>query len=202
MEIDPISTGVLILSALVLLAAFLTFRQSRKQTELLRRTLYGEIYEKPPMERIAFLKLSGKHDKRVRFKQEVGRNLFMEAILPKNSKVPLCITWRFKEKQSLRHVSFGFGLGHDKRPRILRKLKGWAAKVIQPLLVHESIDLNGNYHMEYQIPRRSGRGEPSSQYIAEFEIETGRIGEHDFHVELYSEEAKESLHDTLKVIVE
>lgn len=206
METDLISILTFIVAAIVLLIAVLTLyeankqsREARRQTELLNRTLYGEIYERPPLERVAFLKLKGKHDERVRFKQAKGGNLFEEVILPKNSEVPLCITWRSKKKQSFRHLSFGFGLGYTKKPRVLKKLPGWTAKIIEPLKPLESVDLDGYYHIEYPRPRWVPMKMP---FVTELEIETGSGGEHDFHFEICSEEAKKPFEKTLKVIVE
>jgi len=201
MEVDITS----ILTFIVLLVAIWTLyeankqsREVRRQTELLRRTLYEEIYETPPLERVAFLKLKDKHDERVLFDRPIGGDLFEEAILPKNSKVPLCITWRTMEKQSLRHIQLGFELGYKKRPRVVRRLCGWVAKEIKPLQIAEYIDLDGYYHIEYPIPRKFGKGSP---FIVEFEIETGSARNYDFHIEVYSAEAKESFKKTLKVTV-
>lgn len=207
MVTDLISILVFVVPAIVLLVAILTLREASKQsraakqqTELLRKMVYGEIYEKPPLERVGFLKLKGKHDERVRFSQPIGGDIFEEVILPKNTKAPLLITWRFKEKQSLRNLSFGFGLGHNKKPRVVKKLSGWAVKMMtKPEKPLEYIDLDGYYRIEHRTPRKIGMGTP---FVIEFEIQTGSREKHDFNVEIYSEEAKESFKKTLKVIVE
>lgn len=205
MVTDLISILAFMIAVLVLIVAILTIREAikqtkqvRKQTKLLRRMLYGEIYKRPPLERVAFLKLKGKYDERVRFEQARGGNLFENVILPKNSRVPLCITWRSKKKQSFRHLSFGFGLGHTKKPRVLKKLPGWTARVIEPLKPLESVDLDGYYHIEYPNPRWAPMKMP---FVTELEIETGSGGEYDFRLEICSVEAKEPFEKTLKVIV-
>ena len=102
------------------------------------------------------------------------------------------------EKQSLRHIQFGFGRGHNRKPRVTKRLSGWVAKEIKPLQTAEYIDLDGYYHVEYPTPRKFGRG---SAFINELEIETGDVDNLDFHIEVYSEEAKESFKKTLKTIV-
>lgn len=193
---------VLLIAVFALYEASKQSREARRQTELLRKMVYGEIYETPPLGRVGFLKPIAKHDNRVRFNKNVegGGFIFEEVILPKNRRVPLSVTWRTTRKQSLRNLSFGFGLGHDKKPRIVKKLSGWAAKVItEPEKPRESIDLDGYYHIEYRTPRKIGMGEA---FVVEFETETGGSGKHNFNVGIYSEEAKESFKKTLKVIVE
>lgn len=186
-------------SAIILIIAFSTFMLAIRQMGLVRRTLYGEIYEKPPLERVGFLDLEIKRDNRVRFAEVVEENIFEKVILPRNSKVPLLITWRTIEKQSLRHAQFGFELGYKVKPRVVRRLKGWVAKEIKPLRMVEYIDLDGYYHIEYHTPRKFGRKSP---FIVEFEIETGNAKTYDFRLEVYSEEAKESFKKSLKVVVE
>ena len=187
-----------ILSLAVLFVSALTLYIVIRQTELVRRTLYGEIYENPPLERVAFIDLRQKPNRRVHFGKPIDGDLFEEAMLPRNSKVPLCITWRTKAKQSLRHIQFGFEQGYNGRPRVTKKLSGWVAKEIKPLQTAEYIDLDGYYHVEYPTPRKFGR---ESAFVNELEIETGGSGNFDFHIEVYSEEAKESFKKILKVIV-
>ena len=62
----------IILSFAVLFIAILTLFMAIRQTELVRRTLYGEIYGEPPLERVAFLKLKGRQDERVQFDQPIS----------------------------------------------------------------------------------------------------------------------------------
>jgi hypothetical protein len=214
METELISILTFIVSVIVLLIAVLTLheankqsKQAREQTELLRRTLYGEIYETPPLKRVGFLKPMAKYefkqDNRIRFnedkKVEKDAYIYEEVTVPKNDKVPLSITWRTGEKQSLRHVQLGFELGYNRKPRIAKRLPGWAAEEIKPLQTSEFIDLDGYYHIEYPIPRKFGK---EHAFIVEFEVETGDSGKYDFYIEVYSEEAKEAFKKTLKVIVE
>ena len=191
-----------IISIILILIAAITLGFTAWQTYLSKKALYGQIYKTPPLEKVGFLNLVAKHDDRVRFnentKVERDSYIFEEVILPKNSRVPLAVTWRFKEKQSLRHAQFGFELGYNKKPRVLKRLSGWIAKEIKPVQKAEFIDLDGYYHIEYQTSRKFGKG---SAFIHEFEIETGSSGNYDFHVEVYSGEAREPLKKILKVIV-
>jgi hypothetical protein len=201
---DEILTWV---NVILVIIALSTLALVIRQTRLMRRTLYGEIYEVPPLERVGFLKpepkYKNKQDKRVRFdedkKVEKDNYIFSEVTLPTNSLVPLIITWRTSKKQSLRHLRLGFKPRHNKRPRIVKRLLGWVAKEIKPLQVGEYIDLDGFYHIEYPIPRKFGKGSP---FITEFEIKTREKGVYDFVIEVYSEEAKESFEKVLKVVVE
>lgn len=189
----------IILTVILLIIAGSTLGFTAWQTYLSRKALYGEIYEKPPLERVGFFELKNKHDKRVRFKQAKDGGLFEKAILPKNSKVPLCVTWSFKKKQSFQHLSFGFRSSRTKKPRVLKKLSGWTAKVVKPLKTAESIDLDGYYHIEYPNSRYAPIETP---FAIELRIETGGGGEYDFHIQAYSREAAKPFEKTLKVIVE
>lgn len=214
MAVDPINIIIFALVGFALLTAILTLRAANKQsreairqTELLRKTLYGEIYEKPPLRKVGFLKPLPKyesdvgHDNRIRFNKNVERDgwIFEEVTLPRNSRVTLATTWRTKEKQSLQRMRAGFGLGHKVKPRIVRQVPWWAAKEINPPKPVEYIDLDGYYHIKYQISQRVGKEFP---FITGFEIETGSGGKYDFSVSVYSAEAKESFKKPLKVIVE
>ncbi|GAI20395.1 unnamed protein product, partial [marine sediment metagenome] len=101
MAVDPINIAILVFSAIMAIAAILTFlssrkqtevlrKSSKKQTELLRRTLYGEIYKNPPLDRVGFYKPMPQyesdvgHDKRVRYSGKVeGDNwIFEQVTLP------------------------------------------------------------------------------------------------------------------------
>ncbi len=206
MTVDPIAVVILVFSAVMASAAILTFLSSRKQTDLLRRTLYGEIYEEPPLDHVGFLKPEAKyesvikHDKRVSYNMKVeGDNyIFEEVVLPKKSKVKLAITFRTKEKQSLQHLQLGCRLKQGKEPRVVGAALWWTTKKIRALPAGEYIDLDGYYHIEYQVPRKFGIRSP---FIFGFKLEAGDIGKYDFDIEIYSTEAKASFKKTLKVIV-
>jgi hypothetical protein len=187
-----------IISIILLIVAVIALGFASWQTLLAKRALYGQIYKIPPLERVGFLKLEAKYNNRVHFNKPIGGDIFEEVALPTNSRTPVLITWRNTEKQSLRHVQFGFELGYKKRPRVVRRLSGWVAKEIKPLKMAEYIDLDGYYHIEYPTPRKFGKGSP---FISEFEIETGSAGGYNLRVAIYSSEAREPLEKKLKVIV-
>ncbi len=217
MAVDPINIAILVFSAIMAIAAILTFlssrkqtevlrKSSKKQTELLRRTLYGEIYKNPPLDRVGFYKPMPQyesdvgHDKRVRYSGKVeGDNwIFEQVTLPKKETLTLAFTFRTKKKQSLKHVQFGCRPKRGREPRVLSTARWWAARKVRPLPSAAYSDLDGYYHIEYPTPRKLGAKFPLA---TGFKLETKDVGEYDFDVEIYSTEAKESFKKTLKVIV-
>lgn len=206
MTVYPLNIAVLTFSAVMAIAAILTFLSSIKQTSLLKRTLYGEIYPEPPLDHVGFLKPEARYesiinqDKRVSYNTNVEGNshIFEEVILPKKSKVRLAITFRTKEKQSLRHLQFGCKQEKGDEPKVMGAAPWWAKKWMGELPLGEYIDLDGYYHVEYAVPRNSGTEQP---FISGFELETRDVGKYNFDIEIYSTEARKSFKKTLKITV-
>lgn len=183
------------------------------QVYLANKASRGEAYKRPPLKKVGFLKPMPKyesdveHDSRVRFSEMVENDswIFKKVTLPRKSNVRLAITWHTKEKQSLRHVQVGFTdlehkeLGHEGKPRIVRRVPWWRIKGVNLLKPAEYTDLDGYYHIEYHNSRKFGKG---SAFIEGFEIETGNGGKYYLNVEIYSAEAKEVFKKILEVVVQ
>jgi hypothetical protein len=206
MTVDSLNIAVLTFSAVMAIAAILTFLSSIKQTSLLKRTLYGEIYPEPPLDHVGFLKPEPRYesvihsDKRVNYNTNVegDSHIFEEVILPRESVVRLAFTFRTTKKQSLRHIQFGCKQEKGNEPRVVGAAPWWAKRWGKELPLEEYIDLDEYCHIEYAVPRNSGTEQP---FITGFELKTRDIGKYNFDIEIYSTEARKSLKKTLKITV-
>jgi len=169
-----IAFGAVISASVAIGALIFTVRSQRKQSkklaiqtetlshqaELLRKQLFGDVYDEAQIKDLHFL-LPSKHQREVEgFKQEDEEetSLGEYIAIPVGSERALHICWEMNESQTLRGYRIGFESHYRDKPEILEIERAFTKKVFQAYGTEEYIDWNGDFHREYARQLKCPKG--------------------------------------------
>ena len=168
------------------------------QAELLRKQLFGEVYDKARVKDVQFL-LPAKCQREVKgFKQkdEEETSLGGYVAIPVGVERELHICWEMAESQILRGYRMRFDGSHRSKPQILGMEAGFAKKVFQTSAAEEYIDWNGDFHREYVRQLRCPKG---SYHYAALRVKGTAEGTYPLYVRVRVDEAPKAFDGKLTV---
>ena len=169
-----------------------------KQTDFMRKQLFGEVYEEARVSDLHFLLPSKCQHEVEGFKQrEEEETLLGEYIaIPVDSERELHIGWEMVESQTLRGYKVGFEGNHRVKPTIVGVEQPFYKTVFQASVSEEYIDWNGDFHREFvrqlRVPSHS------YHYIA-LTVKGMANGKHILHVRVRVDEAPKPFEGKLTV---
>jgi len=198
-KLSSIASWIAVIAAIAtLFFAIQTLREVHKEVDLFTKFVYGEIYEVAQVEKteffippIALYKISG-------YPQSEKPQVLESIQLQNNTPVEFFLNSVLKEKQHIRSLTVGFGLGKNTKPLVTERTGGFAAKQITSFIREEYVDWDGNYHIEYAHPRTVPKGE---SVLVSFKAETGDPGKYQLTIAMFTDEAVKPYKKELNVIV-
>ena len=169
-----------------------------EQAELLRKQLFGEVYDEARVENLQFL-LPAKCQCEVRgFRQsdEEETSLGESIAIPIGEERELHICWEMVESQTLRGYRIRFEGNRKSKPEILGMGSGFTKKVFQTSAAEEYIDWNGDFHREYVRQLRCPRG---SYHYVSLRVRGMVEGKYSLHVRVRMDEAPRPFEGKLTV---
>ncbi len=158
MNIAPI-----IISSVALLIAIITLCKVSRQTELLRKQVFGELYDQAQIGDLQFYLPEKQKHVVEGFKQKEDTETYLgkSISIPVGYERELHVRWKMTESQTLQRFIMGFHDKHDERsfgfknkPEIVNRLRAFIKKPYSLLPREEYIDYHGFYHCEYGHARR------------------------------------------------
>jgi len=168
------------------------------QAELLRKQLFGEVYDEARVNGLQFL-LPAKHQREVegfRQKDEHEISLNGYVAIPVGVERELHICWEMAESQTLRGYRLRFEGDYRRKPQILGMESSFAKRVFQASAAEEYIDWNGDFHREYVRELRCPKG--SYHYVA-IRVKGNTKGKYSLRVRVRVDEAPKPFEENLTV---
>lgn len=200
-----VSTIVLAIAVLTIMLAIKDGRVLSKQLELLRKQVFGEIYETSRIRDLQFfLPAKKRHDVRG-FEQlqhdirdiELGK----EVQVRKSTLIELHIRFWWDAPQKLRYFAFGFldnykGCEYSGLPTIDKYLTPFKKDEYRTLPREIYRDWNGFWHIEYGYERFAAKNDCLTVC---FSVEGKNPGKFPLHFEVSSQEAEHNYEEVLWV---
>jgi hypothetical protein len=187
--------AAIIISSIVLLVAIITLIKVSNQTELLRKQVFGELYNQAQINDLQFyLPEKQKHVVEGFEQKEDAEVLLGKYIsIPLGSERELHVRWKMLESQTLRSFTVGF---HDKgsgqsysfknKPEITDIIGAFIKKPQNLLPREEYIDWHGFYHCEYGHTRRFSKND---YFVSSLKVKGRQKGKYTLNVEIHVVEA-------------
>lgn len=169
-----------------------------EQAELLRKQLFGEVYDEARVTGLQFL-LPAKcqHEVKVfRQEEDEGTSLGEYIAIPAGSECEIHVCWEMTESQTLRGYRIGFEGNYRSRPEILGHESAFLKKVFQTYAGEEYLDWNGDFHREYVRQLKCPRG---SYHYAALRVRGIVEGRYSLHVRVRVDEAPKPFEGKLTV---
>ncbi|MBI2851140.1 MAG: hypothetical protein HYX80_08905 [Chloroflexi bacterium] len=193
---------ILIVSLVILVATLVyiivTLRKVSEHAELLRKQVFGEVYEQAQISDVQFyLPEKVKHSVEG-FDQKEDVETIMDncVTIPVGHERELHVRWRMAESQTLRSFVIGFDGEFKSKPRIVNKTNAFVKTPISTLPREEYIDYHGNYHCEYGFARRLPKCET---FVSSIKVKGIQKGNYGLNVEIFVSEAPNPYKGTLQV---
>ena len=187
---------------------FFTLLYVAYQTHLLRRQIFGEVYQEAKIRNLEFF-LPQRRKCEVKYftdkqKEKDEFRVGEEIKILKGEEIELFVRFWLDAPQTLRIISFGFldGSGdtnYEGHPIVLENTKRFLKKEISPLPRAESIDWHGQYSIEYLNPRRMPKGH---WMVISFFVKGDKEGKFPISFDICTDEAKRPYNKILWVNVD
>lgn len=170
------------------------------QTNLLRKQIFGEIYDVAQIEKLEFFTPEELKYKVECLPQEIDQEISLgkEVEIPKDRVCELLIRFWVKEKQSIRRIEVGFIDDFKDKPEIIEWTRAFVAKSQGELPREVYIDWHDHLHVEYVYPRVVPKGEV---FVLSFKVKGRKSGKYRLAVHIFTDETKEPYKDVLWVKV-
>ncbi len=199
------NAAAIIISVVALLVAVITLFKVSKQTELLTKQVFGELYDRAQISDLEFY-LPEKQKHAVEgFEQKEDAPIFLgKAIsIPVGVERELHIRWRMAESQTLRGFVIGFydkregqSFGFKSKPETIDRTRAFVKKPYNSLPREEYIDYHGFYHCEYGHARRLPKNE---YFVTSLKVKGKQEGKYLLNVEISVTEAPHPFKEDLEV---
>ncbi len=194
-----------IISSIALIVAIITLAIVSWQTRLLRKQIFGEVYDQaqikdlefylPPKQKYTVEGFDQKEDAEIPLGQSIS--------IPVGCERELHIRWRMAESQTLRSFVIGFleehegqRFGFKSKPEIVDRIKAFVKKDYNWLPHEEYIDWHGSYHCEYGHARRLPKDEC---FVSALKVKGKQKGKYVLNVEIAVTEAPHPFKGNLEV---
>ena len=194
--------GFLLISLVVLVTTLwyvvITFGHVTKHAELLRKQVFGEVYEQAQISDVQFyLPEKQKHPVEGFEQKEDDETIIGTSVtIPVDYERELHIRWRMAESQTVRSFDIGFNGEFESKPRIVARTRAFLKSEISTLPREEYIDYHGNYHCEYGHARRLPNDET---FVSSLKVKGVQRGEYVLTVSIFVAEAPHAYNGTLQV---
>jgi hypothetical protein len=190
--------GAIIISGIALIVALITLFKVIKQTELVRKQVFGEVYDHAQIRDLQFyLPEKQKHPvEGFRQKEDSEITIGNSISITVDEERELHIQWWMAESQTLRNFIVGFGGDFKNKPKIVRSIRAFAKKEFSALPREEYIDWHGNYHCEYGHARRLPKDEC---FVTALKVEGTQKGKYILTIEIFVAEAPHPFEGQLEV---
>lgn len=178
MSQEMLNIVTIAIAMIALIIAIITLVKVVKQTEYVRKQVFGEVYEQAQIKGLQFhLPERQKHiTEGFEQKEDDITELGKTIILPTNCERELHLLWNMVESQTLRNFNVGFGGNFRDKPVIIDRTRAFMKKQIEKLPREEYIDWHGTYHCEFGYIRRLPKGE---DFVCSVIAKTNDSGEYD-----------------------
>jgi len=197
-----VAVGTAVMAVVAVIVAIFTLRKMSRQTELLRgqtdllrRQVFGQVYEEARINCLEFYLPEKQKHAVDGFEQKEDSEITLgnSISIPVGCERELHVRWWMAESQTLRSFSIGFldrdggkDYGFQNKPRIIERVTPFVKREYAFLAREEYIDWHGNYYCEFGHARRLPKGEC---FVCAVRVKGEKTGEYVLAVEISVAEA-------------
>ena len=195
---SQIEMSAIIISGIALVVALITLVKVSKQTELLRRQVFGEVYNHAQIKDLQFYLPEKQKHPVEGFEQKEDSEIIVgnSLTIPVGEERELHIRWWMAESQTLRTFIIGFGDNFKNKPEVIEGIRAFVKRKYSDLPREEYIDWHGNYHCEYGYVRRLPKDEC---FVSALKVKGVKKGKYILTVEISVAEAPHPFRGHLEV---
>ncbi len=193
-----IGIAQLVVLVITLVYILVTLRHTKKQTDYLRKYVFGELYDYAQIKDLQFYLPEKEKHVVEGFEQKEDKDTIIgnSITVPASYERELHIRWKMAESQTLRSFTIGFDGEFKSKPKIIDRITAFVKRELSLLPREEYIDYHGNYHCEYGHARRLPKDET---FVTSLKVKGEQGGKYVLSVEIFVFEAPHPYKGQLEV---
>ena len=184
---DNINLGASLVALLAFVVSMVTLIVTRRQLDLLRKQVFGQLYDKAQVDTLTFILPEKWKCKDYVFKQtDEEINYGIKVVIPIGLDCVLYVRWKWTAAHSF--VAYDIGI-KDPKPdslKIVGLLSSFAQQIMEAPVKQLYQDWHGAWHTEFAIPRKMSKGD---YFIVPLTVRASKTGSYTLFIEIRVAEA-------------